>query len=957
MDNQVFISYLNSSFRHAGVRLTALVLCIIFFNTFKANAEGSGTWGSATDRQSWLWVPGSGSGTSNFNTRGYMLLPSSTSGYNADHRFYVLVKAGETVFYGFRATVVSSEIRVRWFYDSNDTGFYPRARTTAEGRVLVSYNQYNATGSGGIQGRPADGNAAALGPSQVTGQGYSAFSFTNTTGVDRVFWAEISNTNDVAVADGFNINFWDVTVAAPNGTQWIKRDGRLYCKFWSIANSRPNSTQTTGSTTFSVTEGVANNASFHNDFGFYVPIDNTYTPATNDYFVKRTRFPGSSGGWTNFFANKDGTRSDLTYDENRKSLNGRSTNIQYPLFINDPDPTIWLSTETPNASLNILYAEKAAPLTGGEAFINVTIDLPAVVDILIDFNGNNTFDPEDRIITRNYQQPGTFQIYWDGTYANGTEVQSGVEVNFNAAVVFFPVHFPVFDLEQSLGVRVTNIRPGVVQDNSIFWDDSLLPRTGISPANSAKSVPVNVTGLPSPNHIWHATGDNGFGNNNTINTWAAAHYMEVRETSSFLFTDISGNVFLDLNGMSDGYVNGDPIGFTGLQAVVVDENNLVVNYGEVGKDGKYAISRIPSGLYSMVLTTSPATLGAIAPDPMLPINWEHTGEFLGEGPGHDGTVDGRLPNLRLSTASLSFANFAIRPASSDLEVTKTIDNIYPEVGTDVVFTITATNNGYSTATNVTVNEFLPAGYAYRTHSATAGFFDPIVGIWYLYDLIDGESHQLMITATVMETEAYTNSVEISSDIPDPDAGNNVASVTPEPITILPVNWVFFRSKVEGKKVKLEWALAQDFPQMQFVVQRSLDGQEWDDMSDLVKHKQDVAFTAWDERPMPGKSFYRLVQIEGTHSRYYSHVVKVEMDLMGDVKVYPNPFKDQLFLYGIDLQASTLNLYDALGKPVSIDLVPAKSGIVEMQLRDLPVGMYLLYVEQLGVRSVHKLIRN
>ncbi len=937
--------------------MSLLLIAFSFLINGNLKAEGSGTWGTATDRQSWLWVPGSISGTSNYNTRGYMLLPSSTPNYNPDHRFYVFVKAGETVFYGFRATVVSTEIRVRWFYDSNNTGFFPRARTAAEGQVMVSNHQYNATAAGGIQGRPADGNAAALGPSQITGQGYSAFSFTNTTGVDRVYWAEISNTSDVAVVDGFNINFWDVTVAAPNGSGWIKRDGRLFCKFWSIANSRPNSTQTTGSTSFSVTEGVANNASFHNDFGFYVPIDNTYTPATNDYFVKRIRFPGSSGGWTNFFANKDGTRSDLTYDENRKSLNDRSTNIQYPLFINNPDPSIWLSTQTPNATLNIVYDEKTPPLTGGEAYINVTIDLPAVVDILIDFNGNNTFDPEDRIITRNFQEPGTYQIYWDGKYANGNEVASGVQVNFNAAVVFFPVHFPVFDLEQSLGIRVTNIRPGVMQDNNIFWDDSQIPRTGLTPTNSAQSVAVNVTGLPSPNHIWHATGDNGFGNNKTINTWAAAHYMEVRETSAFLYTDITGNVFLDLNGMSDGYVNGDPIGFTGLHAVVVDQNNLVVRYAEVGKDGKYLVNRLPSGVYTMVLTTASATIGAVGPEAILPLNWEHTGEFLGAGPGHDGTVDGRLPNLRLSTSSLNYANFSIRPLSSDLEVAKAIDNIYPEVGTDVVFTITVSNNGYSTATNVTVEEYLPQGYSYVEHNATSGIFDPIIGIWYVGDLLDGESHQLFLKATVMETEAYTNSVEVFSDVPDPDEANNFASVTPDPITILPVNWVYFRSKVEGRKVKLEWALAQDDPKMQFIVQRSFDGFEWEDLGGLFKQKQDATFTAWDEKPLSGKSYYRLVQLEGGSNRYYSHVVKVEFEFSGEVSVYPNPFKDQLFLYGLDLQSSALQLYDALGKSVNARIVSAKSGMVELQLENLPVGVYFLYLEQFGIRSVHKVIRN
>lgn len=39
---------------------------------------------------------------------------------------------------------------------------------------------------------------------------------------------------------------------------------------------------------------------------------------------------------------------------------------------------------------------------------------------------------------------------------------------------------------------------------------------------------VNTTGISIPDHIWWATGDNGFGNSITINTWAGSYYTEVR---------------------------------------------------------------------------------------------------------------------------------------------------------------------------------------------------------------------------------------------------------------------------------------------------------------------------------------------------------------------------------------------------------------------------------------------
>jgi hypothetical protein len=478
-----------------------------------------------------LWYP-SNFGSGGYGSRGYMLLPSNTPGYNGGHRLYVYVKAGETVFWGFRVVSSSvSTIRVRWFFDPTTTGFFPTG-TNSSTRVQRASTDYNATGSGAATGRPQNASAALNGPSQITGSGYTAQSFTNNTGADRAFWVEISNANSSSthISDGFNINFWDITVAAGTSGGFVEKPGRVYSRFWSIANSRSDPTQTS----LTVQKGVADLYSFHDDFGFFVPVDNTFTSAGNDYFVKRVRFQGS-GGWTNFFANMDGPRNNLSFEENRKSRTGTSSNFQYPLFLNNPDPEIWVTTAPPTATLNIEYLEKAPPATGGEANVNVTISLPAVVDILIDLNGNLTFDSGvDILISEKYDVPGTYQINWDGEDASGNPIPPDTEVEVVATVVFFPVHFPIFDLEQSLGITVTNIRPGTQVNDAIFWDDSLIPRTGLIPSDSPKSLEVNTVGVPGPEHVWWATGDNGFSNNITINTWAGSYFTEVRENFRIL---------------------------------------------------------------------------------------------------------------------------------------------------------------------------------------------------------------------------------------------------------------------------------------------------------------------------------------------------------------------------------------------------------------------------------------
>lgn len=520
---------LKHQFGYHGFPKVWLFLFFFFVGFIELKGEGSGDWGTNANRQSWLWVP-SNSATANegYGNRGYMLLPSTTPGYNPAHRLFVYVKAGETVFFGFRRTDgSSSDVRVQWFYDSTTSDFFPSG-TSGTRRVEIFNAQYRLDGTSNALGKPGSELAAFDGPSQVTGTGYTGRSFVNNTGVDRAFWVELSNISAA------NIDFWDITVASGSPGSYVEHKGRVYCKYWSIVNSRATGT----STGLNVTSGTANNFSFHDNFGFYIPIDNTYAGPTGGYFVKRIRVPGASGGWTNFFANDTGPRNTGSVEENRRSIEGVSNLIKYPLFINNPDESIWPSSTIPTASIFVDYSEKSPPQIGGQAFINVDVTLPAIVDVLIDINNNGVYDPGlDIIITESYDAPGSYEIYWNGEDASGTLVPFNTEVNLLANVMFFPVHFPVFDLEQSLGLFISNIRPGSQRDDDIFWDDILIPRTGITPSNSAQSIVVNITGLPSPEHIWWATGDNGFGNNKTINTWAGASYLEIRE--SFILLPVS----------------------------------------------------------------------------------------------------------------------------------------------------------------------------------------------------------------------------------------------------------------------------------------------------------------------------------------------------------------------------------------------------------------------------------
>ncbi len=117
---------------------------------------------------------------------------------------------------------------------------------------------------------------------------------------------------------------------------------------------------------------------------------------------------------------------------------------------------------------------------------------------------------------------------------------------------------------------------------------------------------------------------------------------------------------------------------------------------------------------------------------------------------------------------------------SDLTVTKTVNNPTPDIGDNVVFTITASNTvAGSTATGVVVNDVLPAGYTFVSASPHSGTTWTAPN-WNVGTLTNGSNKTLTITATVEPNTRYTNVATISTVNFETNYNNNAAyaSVTP-----------------------------------------------------------------------------------------------------------------------------------------------------------------------------------
>jgi len=126
--------------------------------------------------------------------------------------------------------------------------------------------------------------------------------------------------------------------------------------------------------------------------------------------------------------------------------------------------------------------------------------------------------------------------------------------------------------------------------------------------------------------------------------------------------------------------------------------------------------------------------------------------------------------------SVTTRNFDAALCPVDLQVTKVVDNTNASVGSNSVFTITATNNGPYKATGVVINDALPSGYTFVSAVPSAGTWT--APDWTIGNLANAASATLTVTATVNPTGSYANTATISGNNPETGTTNNSATATP-----------------------------------------------------------------------------------------------------------------------------------------------------------------------------------
>src|SRR5262249_53879844 len=97
------------------------------------------------------------------------------------------------------------------------------------------------------------------------------------------------------------------------------------------------------------------------------------------------------------------------------------------------------------------------------------------------------------------------------------------------------------------------------------------------------------------------------------------------------------------------------------------------------------------------------------------------------------------PDTSNNTASVTET-----PQQADLSVTKTVNNATPNVGDEITYTVTLSDQGPDDATNVRVSDLLPTGLSFVSANPSHGGYDSASGFWTVGTVSSGASETLSI---------------------------------------------------------------------------------------------------------------------------------------------------------------------------------------------------------------------
>lgn len=171
----------------------------------------------------------------------------------------------------------------------------------------------------------------------------------------------------------------------------------------------------------------------------------------------------------------------------------------------------------------------------------------------------------------------------------------------------------------------------------------------------------------------------------------------------------------------------------------------------------------------------------------------------------------------------------------------------------------------------------------------------------------------------------------------------------ELLNIVPVRIEFFRGQKQVSKNLLEWKANISGNAVQFIIERSTDGRNFETIGNVTAASFEQSFSFYDASPAAGLNYYRLKMTEQGGSIAYSAVITLASDVKDmDISIRPNYIRNgiaNLYIQSGKAMQATIHIADVSGKIIITRsmTIPAGAGTYPLNVSVLAKGAYYISV--------------
>lgn len=412
--------------------------------------------------------------------------------------------------------------------------------------------------------------------------------------------------------------------------------------------------------------------------------------------------------------------------------------------------------------------------------------------------------------------------------------------------------------------------------------------------------------------------------------------------------NISGNLYIDANGLIDYTVNGIDTNMAGTTIMYANLilDGLVLKTDVLSSDGYYQFLGLFSGNYEVQISSNQGMVGQAAPTQDLPTTYEWTGDNTGVTAGDDGTPDGKQSVTISMGLDMVEVNFGINgiPITNGL-TTPSQENPNGTVQVNVP-PLT-----FSDPEDVGINNITIQSIPNPTTQGTLYYNSIDVTLGQYISNYDAS----LLTVDPIDGNVTVSFMFFSTD--QAGAMSNTSTVNiPFIFTTLPVEWVYFRGHNTGSENILEWSTASEINSDHFTIERQ-NAFGYFEAIDKVSsegnssHVKDYSFI--DNNILP-VTYYRLVQVDIDGKTDTSPIIAINSRAQKFINLYPALASDYINV-DIEIQDDNKTQYQILnitGQVMQQGLLESKTNQIEISL--LEHGIYFFKILITG--DVHKTLR-